>query len=141
MLGVNTIESFFPRSIYVKRELSSEKRRAFVLDHQHCRRDVTCKPAICFFPLSCSFGPDMSIRWLQSLCFSLLESILISQPIMVLLFVFLNFFTSYDGGFLLSGEKPEVPITRASFLDKETFACMCDKKNFTSFIFAMVNVP
>ena len=43
-----------------------------------------------FFPLSCSFGPDMSIQWLQSLCFSLLESILISQPIMVLLIVFLN---------------------------------------------------
>ena len=41
---------------------------------------------------------------------------------------FLEFFTSYDGGFLPSGEKPEVPITRASFLDKETFACVCDKK-------------
>ena len=41
---------------------------------------------------------------------------------------FLEFFTSYDGGFLLSGEKPEVPITRASFLDKETFACVCHKK-------------
>ena len=41
---------------------------------------------------------------------------------------FLEFFTSYDGGFLPSGEKPEVLITRASFLDKETFACVCDKK-------------
>ena len=69
----------------------------------------------------------MSIQWLQSLCFSLLESILISQPIMVIN-CFLEFFTSYDGGFLLSGEKPEVPITRASFLDKETFACVCGKK-------------
>ena len=54
----------------------------------------------CFFPpLSCSFGPDMSIRWLQSLCFSLLESILISQPIMVLLFIFLNLFALFDGVF------------------------------------------
>ena len=70
----------------------------------------------------------MSIRWLQSLCFSLLESILISQPIMVLLFVFLNLFASYDGGFRLSGEKPEVPITRTSFLNKETFARVYEKK-------------
>lgn len=70
----------------------------------------------------------MSIRWLQSLYFSLLESILISQPIMVLLFIFLNLFTWYDSGFILSGEKPEVPITRAGFFDKETFACVYDKK-------------
>ena len=33
----------------MKIEFSSEKRSAFVLDHQHCRRDVTCKPAVFFF--------------------------------------------------------------------------------------------
>ena len=37
----------FSRRIYMKTEFSSpEERNAFVLDHQHGRRDVTCKPAI-----------------------------------------------------------------------------------------------
>ena len=122
-----------------------EKRVKFREETCFCSWSPTLPPSRanqqCFFsPLSCSFGPDMSIRWLQSLCFSLLESILISQPIMVLLFVFLNLFASYDDGFLLSGEKPEVPITRTSFLDKETFARVYEK-NWTRFIFAIVNVP
>ena len=37
----------FPRRIYMKIEFSSQRREnVFVLDHQHGRRDVTCKPAI-----------------------------------------------------------------------------------------------
>ena len=39
--------SIFSRIIYMKIEFSSQKERnAFVLDHHHGRRDVTCKPAI-----------------------------------------------------------------------------------------------
>ena len=30
----------------MKIEFSSQKRNAFVLDHQHGRREVTCKPAV-----------------------------------------------------------------------------------------------
>ena len=54
-----------------------EERNAFVLDHQHGRRDVTCKPAILsntFFcpqvPLSWSNhfeGPEDPIHWLRAL--------------------------------------------------------------------------
>ena len=37
----------FSRRIYMKTEFRvPEERNAFVLDHQHGRRDVTCKPAI-----------------------------------------------------------------------------------------------
>ena len=36
----------FARRIYLKIEFSSQERQAFVLDHQHGRCDVTCKPAI-----------------------------------------------------------------------------------------------
>ena len=128
MLGVNTIEFFFSRSIYMKIEFTSQRREMLLFLTTNTAAVTSPANQQCvFFPLSCSFGPDMSIRWLQSLCFSLLESILISQPIMVLLFVFLNLFASYDDGFLLSGEKPEVPITRTSFLDKETFARVYEK--------------
>ena len=36
----------FSRTIYMKIEFSSQERNAFVLDHQHGGREVTCKPAI-----------------------------------------------------------------------------------------------
>ena len=45
-----------------------------------------CPPVlkdVVFLLLCCSFGLDLSIRWLQSLLFSFLESFLVSQPIMV----------------------------------------------------------
>lgn len=38
---------------------------------------------VVFVLLCYSFGWDLSIRWLQSLLFSFLESFLVSQPIMV----------------------------------------------------------
>ena len=43
VLVANSINVF--RRIYTKIKLQVE-RNAFVLDHQHGRRDVTCKPAI-----------------------------------------------------------------------------------------------
>ena len=47
MLGVSTIE-LFSRRILMKIEVTSHrlKRNGFVLDHQHGRCDVTCKPEV-----------------------------------------------------------------------------------------------
>ena len=45
MLGVNTIE-FFSKNEHENRVWLPEERNAFVLDHQHGRRDFKCKPAI-----------------------------------------------------------------------------------------------
>ena len=36
---------FFPKNLHENRVKFPEERNAFVLDHQHGRRDVTCKPA------------------------------------------------------------------------------------------------
>ena len=45
MLVVNTKESFL-LNLHQNRVHFPAERNAFVLDHQHGRRDVTCKPAI-----------------------------------------------------------------------------------------------
>ena len=45
MLVVNTKEIFL-LNLYQNRVHFPAERNAFVLDHQHGRRDVTCKPAI-----------------------------------------------------------------------------------------------
>ena len=45
MLVVNTKE-IFPLNLHQNRVHFPAERNAFVLDHQHGRRDVTCKPAI-----------------------------------------------------------------------------------------------
>ena len=45
MSAVNTIE-FFPNNLHENGGQFAEERNAFVLDHQHGRRDVTCKLAI-----------------------------------------------------------------------------------------------
>ena len=74
----------------MKIEFSSQRREMLLFLTTNIAAVTSRANQHFFLPLSCSFGPDMSIRWLQSLCFSLLESILISQPIMVLLIVFLN---------------------------------------------------
>ena len=46
MLVVNTKEIFL-LNLHQNRVHFPAERNAFVLDHQHGRRDVTCKPAIC----------------------------------------------------------------------------------------------
>ena len=46
MLVVNTQEIFL-LNLHQNRVHFPAERNAFVLDHQHGRRDVTCKPAIC----------------------------------------------------------------------------------------------
>ena len=45
MLGVKTKETFW-KNLHENRVLFPGERNAFVLDHQHGHRDVTCKPAI-----------------------------------------------------------------------------------------------
>ena len=45
MLRVNTID-FFLSDVHKSRVLFPDKRSTFVLDHQHGRHDVMCKPAI-----------------------------------------------------------------------------------------------
>ena len=45
MLVVNTKEIFL-LNLHQNRVYFPAERDAFVLDHQHGRRDVTCKPAI-----------------------------------------------------------------------------------------------
>ena len=45
MLVVNTKEIFL-LNLHQNRVYFPAERNAFVLDHQHGRRDVTCKPAI-----------------------------------------------------------------------------------------------
>ena len=45
LLGLKTVE-FFRNNLHENRVKFTKKRNAFVLDHQHGRRDVTCKPAI-----------------------------------------------------------------------------------------------
>ena len=45
MLVVNTKEIFL-LNLHQNRVHFPAERNAFVLDHQHGRRDVTCKPAI-----------------------------------------------------------------------------------------------
>ena len=45
MLVVNTKE-FFLLNLHQNRVHFPAERNAFVLDHRHGRRDVTCKPAI-----------------------------------------------------------------------------------------------
>ena len=45
MLVVNTKETFLP-NLHQNRVHFPAERNAFVLDHLHGRRDVTCKPAI-----------------------------------------------------------------------------------------------
>ena len=45
MLVVNTKEIFW-QNLHQNRIHFPVERNAFVLDHQHGRRDVTCKPAI-----------------------------------------------------------------------------------------------
>ena len=47
MLVVNTKE-IFPLNLHQNRVHFPVERNAFVLDHQHGRRNVTCKPAIFF---------------------------------------------------------------------------------------------
>ena len=47
MLVVNTKEIFL-LSLHQNRVHFPAERNAFVLDHQHGRRDVTCKPAIAY---------------------------------------------------------------------------------------------
>ena len=47
MLVVNTKEIFL-LNLHQNRVHFPAERNAFVLDHQHGRRDVTCKPAIAF---------------------------------------------------------------------------------------------
>ena len=39
-------KKLFWKNLHENRVLFPEERNAFVLDHQHGRRDVTCKPAI-----------------------------------------------------------------------------------------------
>ena len=39
-------QNFFPKNLHENRVQFPEERNAFVLDHQHGRRDVTCKPAM-----------------------------------------------------------------------------------------------
>ena len=46
MLVVNTKE-IFVLNLHQNRVHFPAERNAFVLDHQHGRRDVTCKPSIC----------------------------------------------------------------------------------------------
>ena len=46
MLVVNTIEFFFSKNLHENGVKFPEERNAFVLGHQHGRRDVTCNPAI-----------------------------------------------------------------------------------------------
>ena len=48
MLVVKTKE-FFLLNLHQNRVHFPAERNAFVLDHQHGRRDVTCKPAICIY--------------------------------------------------------------------------------------------
>ena len=45
MLVVNTKE-IFGQNLHQNRVHFPAERKAFVFDHQHGRRDVTCKPAI-----------------------------------------------------------------------------------------------
>ena len=45
MLVVNTKE-IFGKNLHQNRVHFPAERNAFVFDHQHGRRDVTCKPAI-----------------------------------------------------------------------------------------------
>ena len=45
MLVVNTKE-IFGQNLHQNRVHFPAERNAFVLDHQHGRRDVTCKPSI-----------------------------------------------------------------------------------------------
>ena len=47
MLVVNKKE-FFGQNVHQNRVYFPAERNAFVLDAQHGRRDVTCKPAIAF---------------------------------------------------------------------------------------------
>ena len=55
MLGIRTIE-FFSKNLHENRVYFPEERNAFVLDYQHGRRDVTCKPAIITGSLSNNDG-------------------------------------------------------------------------------------
>ena len=48
MLVVNTKE-IFGQNLHQNRVHFPAERNAFVFDHQHGRRDVTCKPAIPLF--------------------------------------------------------------------------------------------
>ena len=41
-------KKLFSKNLHENRVLFPEERNAFVLDHQHGRRDITCKPAISF---------------------------------------------------------------------------------------------
>ena len=53
--------SIFSRKNYMKMEFSSQsERNAFVLDHQHGRRDVTCKPAVWQYIAASNKGNPLS---------------------------------------------------------------------------------
>ena len=54
MLVVKTKEIFL-LNLHQNRVHFPEERNAFVLDHQHGRRDVTCKPAIVMYLLLKAF--------------------------------------------------------------------------------------
>ena len=55
MLVVNTKEIFL-QNLHQNRVHFPAERNSFVFDHQHGRRDVTCKPAItCFAPENLHF--------------------------------------------------------------------------------------
>ena len=59
----------------MKIELTSQRRNAFVLDHQHGRRDVTCKPAIeCFLHICETYLTKFMLK--VSILFSFLFSAL-----------------------------------------------------------------
>ena len=66
MLVVNTKEIFL-QNLHQNRVHFPAERNAFVLDHQHGRRDVTCKPA-------------MELHFCYERCSSLIFQCVISRP-------------------------------------------------------------
>ena len=58
MLVVNTKEIFL-LNLHQNRVHFPAERNAFVLDHQHGRRDVTCKPAIGRDLFLIVYGPSL----------------------------------------------------------------------------------
>ena len=132
---------FFSRSIYIKIEFSSEKLNAFVLDHQQCRCDVTCKPAMFFSPSFLQF-------WSGHVHSMVAVSVFLPAGVNPYfstdhgtLIYFLEFVCFIRWRFFFWVLKKLSP----DYTSKRPWQgniCLCVwQKNWTSFIFAMVNVP
>lgn len=88
-----------------------------------------------FLLLCYSFGLDLSIRWLQSLLFSFLESFLISQPIMVSSPWFFSQFLTYNDVFALVSSGYLVALhrfkkTRATSFNQPGKTCCLNVKSW-----------